>query len=105
MATADLRYTALIARRDTLDIEANDILQRIINAVKAELDGENSPLYRALGYKTKNERGVTGPKNTTTPSVSAAAANGAEPLVTFSGELIYSFGNSQTATSGVSAQK
>lgn len=104
MATADLRYTALIAQRDTVDNEANDLMLRIVNAIKAEPDGENSPLYRALGYKTRNERGSPGPKSTTTPSLSAPAKT-TMPIGTFSGNTITTFsGNPLTTIRGVSAQ-
>jgi hypothetical protein len=75
MATADLRYTALIAQRNTVDNAANDLMLRIVNAVKAEPDGENSPLYRAMGYVTKNERAMPGPRGSTTTNTASASAN------------------------------
>lgn len=104
MMEADLRYTALIARRDTVDAEANDLMLRIVNAVKAEPNGENSELYRGMGYKTKNERANPGPRTSTTPSLSASA-NGSFNLVAQSGDyLVTASGNPIVTIGGLSAR-
>jgi activator of HSP90 ATPase len=97
---ADIRYTALMARRDTVDAEANDLMLRIVNAVKAEPNGENSEVYRGMGYKTKNERANPGPRtSTTTPSLSASS-NGSVPITTTSGNQITTLSGSPLVTIG-----
>lgn len=46
-----------IAARENADLLANEDYLRVVNAIRgSELHGENSPFYRALGYKTRNER-------------------------------------------------
>jgi hypothetical protein len=103
LANADVSYTALIARRDTVDAAANDLMLRIVNAVKAEPDGENSEVYRGMGYKTKNERGNPGPRTSTTPSLSSSS-NGSVPITTVSGDPIISMsGSPLVSIGGVSA--
>ncbi|MSU28315.1 MAG: hypothetical protein EXS27_10435 [Pedosphaera sp.] len=77
LAETEVRYTALIARRETNDAQANDLLLRIVNDVKAEPNGENSEVYRGMGYKTKSERstGLTrkGTTDATVPALSSAS--------------------------------
>lgn len=76
LAETEVRYTALIARRETNDAQANDLLLRIVSDVKAEPNGENSEVYRGMGYKTKSERssGLTrkGTTDATVPALSSA---------------------------------
>ena len=74
LSEADVRYTALIARRETADARANDLLLRIVSDVKAEPNGENSEVYRGMGYKTKSERrsGLTRRGATDAPALSSA---------------------------------
>jgi hypothetical protein len=76
LAETEVRYTALIARRETADTQANDLLLRIVSDVKAEPNGENSEVYRGMGYKTKSERssGLTrkGTTDATVPALSSA---------------------------------
>ena len=104
MMEADIRYTALIARRDTVDAEANDLMLRIVNAVKAEPNGENSEVYRGMGYKTKNERANPGPRTSTTPSLSASS-NGSVPITTTSGNQLTTIsGNPLVTIGGLSAR-
>ena len=104
MMEADIRYTALIARRDTVDAEANDLMLRIVNAVKAEPNGENSEVYRGMGYKTKNERANPGPRTSTTPSLSASS-NGSAPITTTSGNQLTTIsGNPLVTIGGLSAR-
>jgi len=92
LANADISYTALIARRDTVDTEANDLMLRIVNAVRSEPDGENSEVYRGMGYKTKNERGVPGPRNTLTNLLSSSP-DGSQNIVTIGGENLVTMGS------------
>ena len=77
LAETEVRYTALIARRETADTQANDLLLRIVSDVKAEPNGENSEVYRGMGYKTKSERssGLTrkGTTDATVPALSSAS--------------------------------
>ena len=48
---------AAIAARQNADRVANEDYLRVVNAIRgSEMHGENSPFYRALGYKTRNER-------------------------------------------------
>jgi hypothetical protein len=104
LMNADIRYTALIARRDTVDAEANDLMLRIVNAVKAEPNGENSEVYRGMGYKTKNERANPGPRISTTPSLSASP-NGSVPITTTSGNPLTTIsGNPLVTIGGLSAR-
>jgi hypothetical protein len=104
LMNADIRYTALIARRDTVDAEANDLMLRIVNAVKAEPNGENSEVYRGMGYKTKNERANPGPRTSTTPSLSASP-NGSVPITTTSGNPLTTIsGNPLVTIGGLSAR-
>lgn len=61
-----------IAARQTADMQANEDYLRVVNAIRgSELHGENSPFYRALGYKTRNER-RTGKTTKTSKTASAA---------------------------------
>ena len=74
LSEADVRYTALIARRETADARANDLLLRIVSDVKAEPNGENSEVYRGMGYKSKSERssGLTRKGTADAPALSSA---------------------------------
>jgi hypothetical protein len=104
LANADISYSALIARRDTVDAEANDLMLRIVNAVKAEPNGENSEVYRGMGYKTKNERANPGPRTSTTPSLSVSS-NGSVPITTTSGNQLTTIsGNPLVTIGGLSAR-
>ncbi|MCH7224531.1 hypothetical protein [Haloferula sp. A504] len=49
--------SAAVKRRKTLDTEARKVLRKVANAVRAHLSyGEDSELYRAMGYVTLSER-------------------------------------------------
>lgn len=55
----DLRaqIAGLIAQRDAADKSNAALVSRIVSAVKGDASyGENSALYRAMGYKTRDER-------------------------------------------------
>jgi hypothetical protein len=57
---ADLegRLQAALARRDTFDTASNDIMRRVVNAVKGDPgEGEDGELYAAMGYIRKSARG------------------------------------------------
>lgn len=63
------RKASYATRRNT-DSTSTALYQRVINAIKGSpAHGEDSPLYRAIGYKTKSERrsGLTRKKSTGTP--------------------------------------
>jgi hypothetical protein len=62
------------------DAASNDTLNLVINAVKGDAEeGENGPLYAAMGYVPKNQRrsGLTRKGQTTTPVAQTAAATAA----------------------------
>ncbi|MST01080.1 MAG: hypothetical protein EXS29_07195 [Pedosphaera sp.] len=80
IAAADSAYTGLLATRTDLDSSATSLLKRLTYAVLAEQGGENSPMYRAMGYVTEEERasGLTRKSDgvstdSTPPDVSQAA--------------------------------
>ena len=55
----DLRaqIAGLIAQRDAADKANAELVSRVVSAVKGDAAyGENSALYRAMGYKTRDER-------------------------------------------------
>ena len=56
LAVADSTYTGLIASRTEVDNEALAFMDRLVNAVRAEVGGPNSPIYRAMGFVTLEER-------------------------------------------------
>ena len=62
--------------RHQSDIVSNDLVNLVINAIKGDPDeGEDGPLYAALGYIPKSARrsGLTRKDSTTPPVVTAAA--------------------------------
>lgn len=56
IAQSDNNYSGLMAKRTLLDDDASAFLDRLVNAVRAEVDGINSPLYSGMGYVTKSAR-------------------------------------------------
>lgn len=57
ISTLDLERKASLATRRASDQKTRELVQRVVNSVKSSPGhGENSALYRALGYKTKSER-------------------------------------------------
>lgn len=55
--TAQTQLAGLIGERRNADLAMNDLMILIAHAVRGNPDhGENSALYRALGYMPKNER-------------------------------------------------
>lgn len=53
----DQQRRSLIAARRAADGKANELFLLVVNSIKGSPQhGENSPLYRALGYVTKDDR-------------------------------------------------
>ena len=76
---SDLEAKLITARntRDAQDVEGLDLVNRIVNAIKAdETEGEDSPLLETMGYiiKSKRQSGLhrTSPESDTTPIPKAA---------------------------------
>jgi hypothetical protein len=54
---AEKRLKSLIAKRKDVDAAAIRLARNIVQAVKADpTEGENSPLYAAMGYVRRSER-------------------------------------------------
>jgi hypothetical protein len=57
LAWLDQQRSSLMAARTNADLDANEQYLFVVNSIKGSPKyGENSPLYRALGYVTKAER-------------------------------------------------
>jgi hypothetical protein len=57
IAETQKRLKGLLAKRDDADAASFKLTQSIVQAVKADpTEGENSPLYAAMGYVRKSER-------------------------------------------------
>ncbi|MEO7931651.1 MAG: hypothetical protein ABIT76_00685 [Chthoniobacterales bacterium] len=53
----DRERKASLATRKTSDATSSVLYQRVVNSIKGSpAHGEDSALYRAIGYKTKSER-------------------------------------------------
>lgn len=53
----DQQRRSLIAARRAADGKANELFLLVVNSIKGSPQhGENSPLYRSLGYVTKDDR-------------------------------------------------
>ena len=53
----DQERASAVAARDAADRKANDDYLLVVNSIKGTpKHGEDSPLYRSLGYTTKSER-------------------------------------------------
>jgi len=53
----DQQRRSLIAARRAADEKANELYLLVVNSIKGSPQhGENSPLYRSLGYVTKDDR-------------------------------------------------
>ena len=67
----DERRSATAVRRDVSDVDAMDVIQRIVNAIKADADeGEDGEVYAALGYVRKAHR-ANGRRRNSPPAVAA----------------------------------
>ena len=76
LADARTKVNGLILKRDKADDTHNEDLLLIAHAIRADKDlGEDSPLYRSLGFVPKSER-RTGRRrrNSTAPSATENAA-------------------------------
>lgn len=57
IAETQKRLKGLMVKRDDADAAAMRLTQNIVNAVKADpTEGENGPLYSAMGYIRKSDR-------------------------------------------------
>lgn len=73
----ETRLTAARNVRDTLDVEGLELVNRFVNAIKAdEAEGQDSELLEAMGYiiKSKRKSGLhrITPESNTTPIQQAA---------------------------------
>jgi hypothetical protein len=76
LAWIDQQRASILAARTTNDRDANEQYQLVVNSIKGSpKHGENSPLYRALGYVTKADRrsGLTRKTLRVLPDVQKAA--------------------------------
>jgi len=75
IATLRDQTTDSRTRRINSDQATNDLLLLVVNAVKGDpAEGENGPLYAAMGYVPKNQRrsGLSRNANTTPPVTTTA---------------------------------
>jgi hypothetical protein len=57
IAETQKRLKGLMAKRDDADVASTRLTQNIVQSVKADpTEGENSPMYGAMGYVRKSER-------------------------------------------------
>jgi hypothetical protein len=64
LETIDEHRAATAVRRDDSDVASLDLVQRIVNAIKADPnDGEDGEVYAALGYVRKGMRVSGRPRN------------------------------------------
>ena len=76
IASLELQLDGKKAEKSDAEFAANDLLDLVVNSVRGTTGfGQDSPLYRALGYVRKSERksGLTR-KNAMKPTVDANAA-------------------------------
>ena len=75
LATFNMNHDAGVGSRDGADEASLDLVRRVVSGIKAdEAYGTNSPLYRALGYRTDSERRSarrSAPAAATTPEAPA----------------------------------
>ena len=74
LADANALISSLIGERNAADAQLRDTLSLVINAVRGNRQfGQNSSLYRAMGFTPTSER-ATGKTNRTAPTSPANAA-------------------------------
>jgi hypothetical protein len=57
IAETQKRLKGLMAKRDDADAASTRLTQNVVQSVKADpTEGENSPMYSAMGYVRKSER-------------------------------------------------
>jgi hypothetical protein len=75
LETIDEHRAATAVRRDDADAISMDLIQRIVNAIKADPnEGENGEVYAALGYVRKDLRAGGRPRQRPTEAEQAATA-------------------------------
>ena len=75
VAALETQLKATRQSRNNADVVSNVEALNVVNGVRSAPGyGENSALYRAMGYVTKNERrsGLVRPSTTTIPALKAA---------------------------------
>ena len=76
IATLENQLTVARKNRDNADDPSNDACLAVVNGVRSHPDyGENSALYKAMGYVPKNERksGLVRPSDAAQPAIKIAA--------------------------------
>jgi hypothetical protein len=76
VATLDNQLTIARKNRNNADDTSNDVCLAVVNGVRSHPDyGENSALYKAMGYVPKNERksGLVRPSDAARPAIQVAA--------------------------------
>ena len=84
IAEVQKRLKSLIAKRKDADASALQLTKNVVHAVKADpTEGENSPLYAAMGYVRASDRssGLTRARAPTSPAPIPAAPK-EEPATT-----------------------
>jgi hypothetical protein len=72
-AELEAELSANLARRAVADASTNDKLKLVVNSVKGHPSyGENSDLFRAMGYVTAADRATGLTRKTATPEPNAA---------------------------------
>lgn len=75
IAEVQKRLKSLIAKRKDADAAALKLTKNVVHAVKADpTEGENSPLYAAMGYVRADDRS-SGLKRSRVPASAAPAAD------------------------------
>ena len=76
VATLDNQLVVARQNRNNADEVSNDVCLAVVNGVRSHPDfGENSALYKAMGYIPKNERksGLVRPSDAVRPAIKVAA--------------------------------
>ena len=76
IATLENQLTVARQNRNNADEVSNDVCLAVVNGVRSHPEfGENSALYKAMGYIPKNERksGLVRPSDAVRPTIKVAA--------------------------------
>ena len=76
VATLENQLTVARQNRNNADEASNDVCLAVVNGVRSHPEfGENSALYKAMGYIPKNERksGLVRPSDAVRPAIKVAA--------------------------------
>ena len=76
IATLENQLTIARQNRNNADEVSNDVCLAVVNGVRSHPEfGENSALYKAMGYIPKNERksGLVRPSDAVRPTIKVAA--------------------------------